>query len=93
MTVNIPLAVCTYIVMYMVLEYYNGVSLTLAGLEWTCVYACLQPLTITPLKLFLEHVHLKQDVDSRGLHGTRFIGTDVHFMLEGKNPLCLCSIY
>ena len=35
----------------------------------TCVYACLQPLIITPseqtqLKIFLEHVHLKQDVDT-----------------------------
>ena len=47
-------------------------SPTLVGLGWAHVYACLQPLIITPseqtqLKIFLEHVHLKQDVDSSGI--------------------------
>ena len=50
MTVNVPQVVCTYIVMYMVLEYYNGVSLSEPHTSRTgvdvCVYACLQPLTI-----------------------------------------------
>ena len=54
MTVNIPQAVCTYIVMYMVLEYCSGVSLSEPHTSGTgvdiCVYvyACLQPLAINP---------------------------------------------
>ena len=67
MTVNIPQAVFTYIVMYLILKYYNEVSPTLAGLACVCMLACSYlPYKVQNKNTIFKHVLLKQDVDSSG---------------------------
>ena len=53
--------------MYLILEFYNEVSPTLAGLACVCMLACSYlPYKVQNKNTIFKHVLLKQDVDSSG---------------------------
>ena len=87
MTVNIPQAVSTYTVMYMswnIVMEWASVSPTIVGLEWTCVYACWQPLNINPA----EQIPLKTNFGTCSPQTRCWYSSDYSIVQECK---CLCQ--
>ena len=87
MTVKIPQAVSTYTVMYMswnIVMEWASVGPTIVGLEWTCVYACLQPLNINPA----EQIPLKTNFGTCSPQTRCWYSSDYSIVQECK---CLCQ--